>query len=109
MKKLIWLDDFRDPADYVSGDYEIIWIKNYEDFCLNIEENGLPDIICFDHDLGEEMTGYDAAKYVVNYCQQHNCNIPEYHIQSSNVVGKGNIEGIMEGWRRFYEDNYKTK
>lgn len=69
MKKLLWLDDFRNPADYVVGDYEISWAKNYDDFCKFISENGLPDIICFDHDLDEEKSGYDCAKFVVNYCQ----------------------------------------
>ena len=33
MKKLLWLDDFRNPADYVTGDYDISWVKNYGDFC----------------------------------------------------------------------------
>ena len=59
MKKLLWLDDFRNPVDYVVGDYDISWVKKYEQFCTFINENGLPDIICFDHDLGEEKSGYD--------------------------------------------------
>ena len=65
MKKLLWLDDLRNPVDYVVGDYDISWVKNYEQFCTFINENGLPDIICFDHDLGEEKSGYDCAKFVV--------------------------------------------
>ncbi len=102
MKTLLWLDDFRNPKDYIVEECNVIWIKNYETFCKYIEENGLPDIICFDHDLGEEKSGYDCAKYLVNYCQQHNLDIPEYDIQSSNPVGRDNIKGLMDGWHKFF-------
>lgn len=88
MKKILWLDDFRNPKDYLNGDYDIVWVKDYEEFCHHIDNNGLPDIICFDHDLGYEKSGYDCAKYLVHYCQQNNLDIPQYDIQSSNVVGK---------------------
>ncbi len=102
MKKLLWLDDFRNPADYVDGKYDIFWVKNYDEFCMFITENGLPDIICFDHDLGEEKSGYECAKFVVSYCQEHNFDIPEYNIQSNNPVGKDNIKSLMENWHRVY-------
>ena len=39
MKKLLWLDDFRNPADYVTGDYDITWVKKYDEF----GEAGLED------------------------------------------------------------------
>lgn len=104
MKKLLWLDDFRNPVDYVVGDYDINWVKNYEQFCTFINENGLPDIICFDHDLGEEKSGYDCAKFVVNYCQEHNLDTPSYDIQSSNIVGKDNIRSLMNTWHRVFKE-----
>ena len=130
MKKLLWLDDFRRPEDFiktggnldgdgnldgsgkldgdggngkVGAEYDITWVKNYEDFCSYINANGLPDIICFDHDLGEEKSGYDCAKFVVTYCQVHQLDIPEFEIQSSNVVGKENIRGVLNGWHRVFE------
>lgn len=102
MKKLLWLDDFRNPVDYVQGKYEISWVKNYDEFCSFINANGLPDIICFDHDLGEEKSGYDCAKFVVNYCQGHNIDIPEFDIQSSNTVGKDNIRSLLNNWHRVF-------
>jgi hypothetical protein len=54
----------------------------------------LPDVISFDHDLGdfqalhssgyiegelpaEEKTGMDCAKWLVDYCINHNLNCPE--------------------------------
>ena len=75
MKKLLWLDDFRNPKDYLTEDYDIVWVKSYEEFCSHLENNGLPDIVCFDHDLGTEKSGLDCARYLVNYCQQHNLDI----------------------------------
>ena len=47
MQKLLWLDDFRNPKDYLTGEYEVIWVKTYEEFCSHLESNGLPDIVCF--------------------------------------------------------------
>lgn len=105
MKKLLWLDDFRNPADYVQGEYDISWVKNYGEFCSFININGLPDIICFDHDLGEEKSGYDCAKFVVNYCQIHNLDIPEFDIQSSNIVGKDNIRNLLNNWHHIFISN----
>ena len=62
----------------------------------------LQDIVCFDHDLGTEKSGLDCARYLVNYCQSHNLDIPQYDIQSSNVVGKDNIRSLMDNWHRFF-------
>ena len=102
MQRLLWLDDYRNPKNYLIRDYEITWVKTFEEFCSHLEKNGLPDIVCFDHDLGTEKSGYDCAKYLVNYCQQHNLDIPQYDIQSSNVVGKENIRSLMDNWHRLF-------
>lgn len=102
MKKLLWLDDFRNPKDYIQDNYNITWVKNYDEFCNYINTNGLPDIICFDHDLGQEKSGYDCAKFVVSYCKAHNLDIPEFDIQSSNTVGKDNIRCLLNNWHRVF-------
>ena len=102
MKTLLWLDDFRNPADYLTGEYDITCVKNYDEFCTFLNEHGLPDIICFDHDLGEEKSGYDCAKFVVNYCQKYNLDSPQYDIQSLIIVGKDNTQGIMNNWHKVF-------
>jgi len=114
---LLWLDDCRDPYAYnylsiyspIGTDVEVVWVKNYDEFEAYIQQNGLPDAICFDHDLAEdsydERTGYDAAKLVVNYCLEHHCDIPQYAIQSSNPVGKEDIKHIMDNYHLFYTKN----
>ncbi|QTQ12144.1 hypothetical protein HRI96_08020 [Treponema parvum] len=109
MKRLLWLDDLRDPENYITGKYSVSRAKNYEEFCKYLNSNGIPDVICFDHDLGEEKSGYDCAKFLVNYCRQHHCDIPEYDIQSSNPVGKENISGLLDSWHRFYVRNAGKK
>lgn len=111
MKKLLWLDDIRNPfsadwlmmyaPDYAYGDGEVIWVKNYKDFCDWITENGLPDKIAFDHDLGEEKSGYDAAHFVVNYCLDNDIHqLPVWVIQSANPVGAENINGLFKSFLR---------
>jgi len=115
MKKLLWLDDIRDPKtsdwlltyapEYAYGDGEVIWVKNYDEFVSWIEKNGLPDGICFDHDLGEEKSGYDCAKWLVEYCMDNNLPIPKFNIQSANPTGKININSLLKNYQKFYDNN----
>jgi len=126
MKTLLWLDDIRNPFENegewlvfspILQPFNTIWVKNYNEFVKWIKENGLPDAICFDHDLGEDVaselvskgvnkkearrkkkefpTGYDCAKWLVNYCIDKNKKIPLFNIQSANPVGAENIRGIL--------------
>lgn len=95
----LWLDDLRPAPE------NFIHVHNHKEFVEWINENGLPDTIYFDHDLGEKLTGYDCAKWLINYCLEKNINIPSYHIQSMNPVGKNNIIGVLESYRRYYEHN----
>ena len=131
-KRLLWLDDMRDPKDPqmdwlkfspIGRDVDVSWVKSYKEFVSWIIKNGLPDAICFDHDLGkevekelltkgyskkdarslksEEKTGYDAAKWLVGYCMDNDKDLPEFAIQSSNPVGKENISKLFDSFRRF--------
>ena len=111
MKRLLWLDDLRNPyKDNWIKDYapdfvgEIVWVKKYHYFVSWIEENGLPDMICFDHDLSDihinkstykEKNGMDCARYVVDYCLDNNVDLPKWNIQSANPVGRDNINGLL--------------
>ena len=92
-------------------------VKSYNEFTKWIKKNGLPDGICFDHDLGkeaeqklrdkgltkkaarklkaEEKTGMDCAKWLVEYCMDNQKELPLWNIQSSNPVGKINISSLL--------------
>lgn len=116
LKTLLWLDDVRDPLkdDWlvfspIEQPFDVVWVKSYEQFCYTILLNGLPDAICFDHDiqsfdkLGNEKTGYDAAKFLVNYCIDNNKELPLYNIQSANPVGKENIDSLLKNYIKYVE------
>jgi len=127
---LLWLDDIRDPLEdswlvfSPITSTEIVWVKSYNQFVNWIKENGLPEAICFDHDLGmevalearskgmskrksrllkqEEKTGYDCAKWLVDYCMDdYDHPLPLYNIQSANPVGKANIDGLLKSYIRY--------
>lgn len=55
MKKL-YLDDLR------SVPKGFILVRSYTEFIFYIQQNGLPDFISFDHDLGTDKSGFDCAK-----------------------------------------------
>lgn len=118
--KVLWLDDIRDPfmrgyfADWLRDvaydllyvDYttlkegvEIVWAKSFHEFEQALE-NGQFDVVCFDHDLGGQKTGYDAAKLLVDTCHQKGWSLPECRSQSANPVGKNNILNYVENARK---------
>jgi hypothetical protein len=104
-----------------------VWLKSYDDFTKWIKYNGLPDKICFDHDLGEDVamelvskginkskarevkrlakSGFDCAKWLVDYCLDNNLQIPDWEIQSANPVGKENINSLLNNARKHQEKN----
>lgn len=105
MKKLLWLDDLRNPLDKntdwlqyspIGTEVEVVWVKDDTEFKNWILENGLPDAICFDHDLGNGIpTGYECAKWLVDYCLDKNCLPPLWACQSANPVGRDNINSLL--------------
>lgn len=128
MRYNLFLDDVRSPAQamrYMEGfahiyrDNEWEIARNYDEFVKLIDEHGLPQIVSFDHDLAEihydprtwkegfkydEKTGYDCAKYLVEYCLQGNYKLPEWYVHSMNPVGKQNIAQLLENYEK-HESN----
>lgn len=131
MNKLLWLDDMRCPSENdwaewiikygpVNQPCEVIWVKSYQQFTEWIKKNGLPDGICFDHDLGEDVakekvkrgmskrkarqekklskSGMDCAKWTIEYCMDNKLSLPPYSIQSANPAGRENIDGILKSF-----------
>lgn len=140
MKILIWLDDYRNPFELLPNGsnwlvfsplqqpYEVIWVKTYNEFIENITKFGLPNGICFDHDLADthytpehlwndydkskewqeqqvhkEKTGFDCAKWLVNYCIDNNKILPLWNCQSANPVGRDNINGLLNNFKEKHE------
>lgn len=115
---LVWIDDIRDPQEQIwqnwikknfgTNDFDITWVKSYKEFVEFVDKNGLPSNVSFDHDLGDvedpdnEKTGYDCAKYIVDYCMDNDRDIPNYRIQSDNGPGKENIDKYLQNYHKFY-------
>lgn len=118
----IFIDDIRMPADvygytnhpiYILNEWIIV--RSYEEFIKTILYSGIPDVISFDHDLGFiydtsttdtcelslEKTGYDCAKWLINYCMDTKLSLPKYLIHSRNPVGSENIRSLLDNYHRF--------
>ena len=79
----IVLEYYEDPT--------ITWIhvKNYNEFINWLQNNGIPYIVSFDNDLGEELEGIDCAKYLCELCIELKKMVPLYIVHSqNNVVNK---------------------
>lgn len=114
MKKLLWLDDVRNPTGYhsdgntwaswfspIRDPYEIIWVKNYNEFTDWITTNGLPNGICFDNSLGEDKTGYDCAKWLVDYCMDNDLTLlPLWNCQSNEPHSCNNIDTYLNNFKK---------
>lgn len=90
MKKL-YLDDVRNPY---TEDWTLV--RSYEEFTQHIMDNGVPDEVSFDHDLGTDMTGYDAVKWLGDYCIEKGMPFPKCYVHSANPVGKANILSFIK-------------
>lgn len=96
----LFLDDIREAPDN-----SWIVVRSFFEFKKYIDENGVPDIISFDHDLGKEnggycaveYTGYDCAHYLIN----RGLEIKEFIVHSANPIGKENIEKLLINWKTF--------
>ena len=128
----LFLDDVRIP--YETGNYiypvelrsmyrllDWVIVRNYNQFVQIIKNNGLPNVISFDHDLGEDeaeslrsegfskrkarehkktvMSGYDCAKWLCDYCLENGLPIPEYYCHSMNPTGKENILSLLNNYK----------
>ena len=90
---MLYLDDLRSTPEGFERVY------SYTEFVAYLEHKGLPDFISFDHDLGEEFSGYDCAKYLVDYCLDHQLSLPDFVVHSQNPVGKENIERLLNNFK----------
>lgn len=122
MKKL-FIDDERMPADVTwvdigAGPWNIV--RSYDEAVAWVNDNGFPDVVSFDHDLGYEQfdttdtglivvtdareaaSGYDFAKWLVEY-DMNNGAMPDHFtftVHSMNPVGAKNIRSFLNNYIR---------
>lgn len=134
--KYLFLDDVREPVDCLAYMYKELgtnnliykqdWtiVRNFKEFVAHINQYGLPDVISFDHDLADEHytgesliryeafkspTGYDAAHWLIKYCQDRHLKLPKYLVHSMNPVGKENIQLLLDNYTKYFSHEQKTK
>lgn len=125
----LFLDDERSPKSaygymhlpiYLQAEWIIV--RNYCDFISLIQNNGVPNLISFDHDLADEhyrmldfnydapnleKTGYHCAKWLIDYCLDNNKELPkQIIIHSMNPYGSENIKSLFETFFKVYEIDY---
>lgn len=121
-KHKLFLDNVRLPGEvktYTGNpDYDGAWmiVRNYQQFTSAISRHGLPEIVSLDHDLADisyntqlfresftyyEETGYDCAKFLINYCIEKKLTLPKCLVHSLNPVGKENIINLLLGYKIF--------
>lgn len=122
----LFLDDERLPHNVTwvelpdSQHYSVV--RNYNEFVDLIETRGIPKFVSYDHDLADahythivqdimnrenipydsykEKTGYDCAKWLVDYCMKKGVKHPPYLVHSMNPIGKQNIISYVESYNK---------
>ena len=91
----LWLDDAREMPD----DYDV-HVETVDDAVTFLEEFEVTHV-GFDHDLGQDLTGYDLAKWIEFMATE---GLPRltWSIQSANPVGRKNIEMAMKMADRYW-------
>ena len=101
MKCYLFIDDLRIPAPRPG--YQLYVARTYDEAIRALEQQEF-DLISFDHDLGEEKTGYDIAKYIVDRCLNDNLKLPLFASQSANPIGRNNILSLFQNFNKFKND-----
>jgi hypothetical protein len=95
----LYLDDIRTPND---NSWTIV--RSYHDFIQVVSQSFKEiKVISFDHDLGSEETGFDCAKFLVEYCMNNQVLPPQCYSHSANPSGRTNIIELINCFLRFNE------
>lgn len=103
----LYIDDLRVPPDNT-------WTvtRTYQSTIDFFEIYGLPETVSFDHDLGEEKSGYDIAKWIVDAVLDNKVDFPdnfEFKIHSANPVGAKNIRNLLNNFMSFLQEQKTTR
>jgi hypothetical protein len=130
----LFLDDIREAADAYEymhhriGDESLKYqnlewqvVRNYDQFVKWINDNGMPDLVSFDHDLAdehyeivcacgssedfpeefEEETGHDCVLYLIEYAKDHPAEkFPEVMVHSMNPYGSERIHDTINRYNK---------
>lgn len=109
MRYSLFIDDERFPPRNDGREWMIA--RNWEDVMMCLRLHGMPGYVSFDHDLGDEYTGYDIAKFLIELDMGDELKIPydfEFYVHSQNPVGRDNIQSVLDGYLRFRNQSGKS-
>lgn len=126
--KYLFLDDERAPGDVTwlliggVGSWGADWniVRSFDQAVQWVLDNGFPDVISFDHDLGlmhyagdytDEKTGYDFAKWLVDHDMDTGTMPADFRftVHSKNPRGAENIRCLLENYIRIKEIRNKNE
>lgn len=82
---------------------DFVIVRDFKSFVKTIIEQGLPEFISFDNDLGllpnGELApdGYACAKWLVNESEMDLKDL-KFHVHSANPVAKTQIESLLNNY-----------
>lgn len=125
-------DVFKMSGDFAYLDKSWVVVRNYNQFVGHIikchRKGMMPRVVGFDHDLGLEhtkwyfehgghanppnpitanftKTGYDCAKFLVEFCMDNKIRLPTFKVHSQNPCGRDKIYGLLNNFKRHQEQN----
>ena len=116
------------PNKRFYWDNEFVVVRDYHSFVKAVtdgfKDGSFPECVSFDHDLADEhyalgitnkddwddyhfytdreMTGYDCAKWLTDFCAENNLALPEYYVHSMNTIGRKNIVTWLENFKKHH-------
>ena len=108
----LFLDDIRNVKMVYKNlkEEDFVIVRNFKDFKQVIIENGLPELISFDNDLGLDENeniaedGYAAAKWLV-YESGIDLRNLKFNVHSANPVAAQQIQGLLDNYIRFLKSS----
>ena len=95
---------------YPATDINFVIVRSFDSCIAYIKENGLPEFMSFDNDLGEDENknllpdGYAVAKWLVN---ESGLDLTDFSfsVHSANPVAKKQIESLLNNYMKFISKN----
>ena len=117
MRWNLFIDDERMPLDVTWGtwqeqatyrDNEWFIARDLEDVINLIKSFGMPSLISFDHDLGEnsKYNGYEILQKITDMVLDGDYKLPnnfQFIVHSKNPVGAANIRSYMNNFLKHME------
>lgn len=116
MSYKLFLDDIRTVKMVYSHlkESDFIIVRNFNDFRKVILENGLPEFISFDNDLGLDENeniapdGYACTKWLV-YESGFDLRNLKFNVHSANPVASEQIKGLLENYIKHLKNENTDK